>query len=85
MGWEEDSGLGKNSDGITKNISLARREEGLGLGMERSTDDAGNKGWNTTVTSFNGVLDILKQSYGGEEKQKKKKKKAGQKISAGIK
>lgn len=82
MGWKEEEGLGKNATGITSNIKVKRREDGLGLGMESLTDDAGNKGWNSTATSFNEVLDLLKSQYGSS---KKKKSKSTSKISVGIK
>ncbi len=81
MGWKEDMGLGKNDTGITANIKVTRREVGLGLGMESGTDDAGNKGWSQTTTSFNDVLSLLKESYG----KPKKSMKVRHTISVGMK
>jgi Pin2-interacting protein X1 len=91
MGWKEDVGLGKNATGITSNIKLKRREEGLGLGMEKQTDGAGNKGWSQTTSSFNDVLALLKDSYGKAKASKKSKKekeklpKSSTSISVGMK
>ena len=82
MGWKEDKGLGKNDDGITANIKAKKREAGLGLGVELSTDDAGNKGWNETATSYNEVLQMLNQSY---KRDKITTKKTRTKISCGMK
>lgn len=80
MGWKEDTGLGKDETGITKHIHVKRREDGLGLGMEHVKDDViGSKGWSSTLTSFNGVLELLKTNYSEgtsseSEKEKKTKK-----------
>jgi Pin2-interacting protein X1 len=88
MGWNEEKGLGKNESGITNNIKLSKREDGSGLGMEKNTDGAGNKGWCQTASSFNDVLALLKESY-GTTKQKKKKSRAEKSeiptISVGMK
>jgi alpha-galactosidase/6-phospho-beta-glucosidase family protein len=81
MGWKEETGLGKDESGITKHIHVKKRENGLGLGMEHVKDDAiGSKGWSATLTSFNGVLDLLKTNYSemgssaDSDKEKKPKK-----------
>ena len=37
MGWKEDKGLGKNDSGSVASIKVSKREEGLGLGMEKVT------------------------------------------------
>lgn len=59
---------------------MKKREVGLGLGVESTTDDAGNKGWSETTTSFSSVLDLLKQTYGkGAAEESKKKNKKGKK------
>eukprot|EP00981_Chlorochromonas_danica_P005516 scaffold1119_cov182-Ochromonas_danica.AAC.4 len=59
---------------------MKKRDVGLGLGMEGVVDDTvGSKAWSSTVTSFNSVLDILKNNYrkdvSDEESSKNKKKK----------
>ena len=38
MGWKEDKGLGKNDSGSVASIKVSKREEGLGLGMEKVLD-----------------------------------------------
>lgn len=74
MGWKEDKGLGKDETGIVASVKIKKREDGLGLGMEQATDEAGNRGWSETATSFNAVLDLLKASYGKSDKKKSKRK-----------
>ena len=77
MGWSEEKGLGKNEDGNKQHLKISKRAEGLGLGMENTTDGAGALGWNATATSFNAVLNTLKEAYGPtatKEKSKKAKK-----------
>ncbi len=87
MGWKEDKGLGKNETGNVSHLKISKREEGLGLGMEKTTDGAGALGWNATALSFNAVLNTLKEAYGpnsnssgdGEEDESSKKKKKSKK------
>lgn len=74
MGWSEDKGLGKNETGMVSHVKVKAREQGLGLGLD-GIDVAGNKGWSETTTSFNAVLDLLKNNYSGKEKGKEKGKK----------
>jgi hypothetical protein len=72
-----------------KDFSTKSEEEKKAiLGVEKSTDGAGNKGWSQTAASFNDVLAILKESYGKSKKSKKAKtdKSApAQTISVGMK
>lgn len=35
MGWVEGEGLGKNNDGIKTHISITKREEKTGLGLDK--------------------------------------------------
>ena len=87
MGWKEDKGLGKEESGMVDSIKIQKREIGIGLGMEGTTDRAG-KGWSETANSFNAVLDILKQSYSKEKSKKNKVKKSSSdipNISVGMK
>mmetsp|Transcript_4113 Transcript_4113/g.8392 ORF Transcript_4113/g.8392 Transcript_4113/m.8392 type:complete len:211 (+) Transcript_4113:24-656(+) len=72
MGWKEDKGLGKNETGIVDNVKIAKRETGLGLGSKDIVDGA-NRGWSETATSFNAVLDVLKQSFSKKNDKKKSK------------
>jgi Pin2-interacting protein X1 len=86
MGWKEEKGLGKDESGIVDNIKLKKREVGLGLGVEKSTDGAGLNGWTQTSQSFTDVLEVLKLSYGTSDKKKKKSKKAKTPtVSVGMK
>lgn len=90
MGWKEDKGLGKNETGIVDNVKIKKRENGIGLGVEATTDSAGNKGWSETAASFDSVLSMLKNEYSSSSsKDKKKKKKKSEKkmpmISVGMK
>src|SRR5690606_13638961 len=62
LGWSEGKGLGRNLEGQTTAVKLARRAESLGLGAE--DDKAGNIGWSTTSMSFNSVLATLNDKYG---------------------
>ena len=83
MGWKENSGLGKNADGITNAVKLKANHEGIGLGSIKD-DGAGNLGWSATAASFNDVLEILKKSYSKPVKSKKNTKK-GSIVKIGIK
>lgn len=92
MGWSEEKGLGKNETGEVNAVKLKKREDGVGLGVEKTTDGAGAKGWSETATSFNSVLDILKATYSKKDKKDKKKKKESKsgesvplRISVGMK
>jgi Pin2-interacting protein X1 len=82
MGWKEDKGLGKHETGTVSAVKVSKREEGLGLGMEKLSDGAGNLGWSATAKSFNEVLKVLNESY---KKKKPKVKKSVPKISVGMK
>jgi len=92
MGWKEDKGLGKDESGNTSFVKIKKREDGIGLGVEKSTDGAGDHGWNATTQSFNAVLNALKEVYKPDEtssvkkkKDKHKDKKSSNIISVGIK
>ena len=86
FGWSEEKGLGKNETGIISAVKIKRREDEVGLGMEKLTDGAGNRGWNQTTNGFNSVLASLKSEYGSQKKVKKSKKdKNNNAITVGIK
>lgn len=55
--------VGKDESGNVSHIKVKKREEGLGIGMEKVTDHAGNLGWGSTATTFDAVLQALKQAY----------------------
>ncbi len=44
MGWKEDKGLGKNETGMITSIKAKRREEGQGLGVEKTQVKIVNNG-----------------------------------------
>ena len=72
MGWKEDKGLGKNESGITNNIKVKRREDGMGLGLDDNNEGAK---LGSQVSSLNDVLNVLKNQYGSTSSPKKKKSK----------
>jgi Pin2-interacting protein X1 len=78
MGWKDDKGLGKNETGITNNIKVTRRENGIGLGLDND-DEAVKLG--SQVSSLNDVLNMLKDQYGSSSNKKKKSKSKGEKGS----
>jgi len=75
MGWSEEKGLGKNESGTVDAIKLKKREEGVGLGVEKMTDGAGARGWSQTANGFSSVLDSLKATYGSRKSKSKSKSK----------
>ena len=81
MGWKENTGLGKNEDGIVSAIKLKKNDETVGLGSEK---DDGNGGWSKTSSSYNDVLKMLKETYAKPELKKKSSSK-NQMIKVGIK
>jgi Pin2-interacting protein X1 len=83
MGWKEEKGLGKNETGMAAAIKIKKREDGLGLGVEK--DHAGNNGWGSTVSSFRDVLELLNTTYGTTSKKKSKKHKKTPSIQVRIK
>ena len=57
MGWREDKGLGKNDSGSVASIKVSKREEGLGLGMEKVTPlSKNNRKW---IADINRYLPLL--------------------------
>ncbi|CAB1098844.1 unnamed protein product [Ectocarpus sp. CCAP 1310/34] len=89
MGWTEGKGLGKNEDGVSEHVKVAKKSNNLGLGATR--DSSGAAGWASAAVSFNGVLETLGKAYGGgadvggkakmkgDKRTKKKLKKAEKK------
>ena len=54
MGWTERTGLGKKRDGIASHIKVRKREENIGLGVEKEcTRQMGVEGmwWSSSVSN----------------------------------
>ena len=87
MGWKEDTGLGKNSEGMVEAIKVKRRSENTGIGV--SKDHAGASGWTKTVSGFGAVLEMLNATTDPTikklKKSKKKKKHRDEDIQVRIK
>lgn len=62
MGWTEGKGLGKNEDGVSEHVKVAKKSNNLGLGATH--DSTGAAGWASTAVSFNNVLETLGKAYG---------------------
>lgn len=79
MGWTEGKGLGKNEDGISEHVRVAKKSNNLGLGAKH--DVSGAAAWASTSVTFDSVLAALGKAYGNanaraqEEKQRSKSKK----------
>lgn len=79
MGWKEGTGLGKKRDGIVSHIKVQKREENMGLGVEKErTRQLGVEGmwWNSSVAD---TLMKLQQKNKGRSDEKSKKKKKDKK------
>ncbi len=82
MGWTEGTGLGKKRDGIVSHIKVQKREDNIGLGVEKErTRQMGAAGmwWSSSVADTLSRLQQKTSSNGdatcnGESKKKKKKK-----------
>lgn len=77
MGWTKGMGLGKNATGITKHIVVTKREENVGLGVEkeRATEREGKElWWRDNVCDTLSRLQNLKKLKKDKENKKKKKK-----------
>ena len=83
MGWTEGTGLGKKRDGIVSHIKVQKREENVGLGVEKErARQMGVEGmwWSSSVADTLSRLQQKKSSKddggdGGGDKSKKKKNK----------
>lgn len=83
MGWSENKGLGKDETGSINAVKVAKKLEGLGLGM--TMDCSGNSSWGSTASTYNDVLKLLQQSYATTAPKKKKKSAKSATIKVGVK
>ena len=74
MGWKEGQGLGKNADGIQQHISIKKRDENVGLGLEnaKAAEAVADNWWHNT---FSTNLAAFKTGLPGRKKDKKRDKK----------
>lgn len=76
MGWEAGTGLGKKRDGMVSHIKVKKREENMGLGVEKErTRKLGAEGmwWSANVSN---TLARLQQKKDEKKPKKKKNKKS---------
>lgn len=82
MGWKEGTGLGKNRNGIVSHIKVKKREENMGLGVEKErTRKLGVEGmwWSSNVSDTLMRLQNQKKSEKKDKKSKDKKSKKSKK------
>ena len=77
MGWKEGQGLGKDSNGITKSISVKKREDNAGLGVEKQVEESLGENWwhdafSANLKSFASKLD--------KKSDKKRKRQRGEDV-----
>lgn len=78
MGWTEGTGLGKNRDGMVSHIKVQKREDNIGLGVEKErTRQMGVEGmwWSSSVASTLSRLQQKKKGSNKDDDNKSKKKK----------
>lgn len=83
MGWTEGTGLGKKRDGIVSHIKVQKREDSLGLGVEKErTRKIESEGmwWSANVSETLMRLQQKKKNNEKEGKKSKKKKSSKQEV-----
>ncbi len=86
MGWKEGTGLGKKRDGIISHIKVKKREENMGLGVEKErTRKLGKEGmwWSSNVSET--LMKLQMQNLSDKKKSKKSKKDKKDKSKASKK
>ncbi len=84
MGWTEGTGLGKKRDGIVSHIKVNKREENIGLGVEKErTRQMGVEGmwWSSSVADTLMKLQQKSKSVDSDKDKSKKKKDKKEKKS----
>lgn len=75
MGWTEGTGLGKNRSGIVSHIKVRKREDEMGLGVEKAAIfEAGNT-WQDSVGATLARLSKGKKDAKSKRKEKKERSK----------
>ena len=77
MGWTEGTGLGKKRDGMVSHIKVKKREDNMGLGVEKErTRKLGAEGmwWSANVSETLFRLQQQKSSSSDKKSKKSKKK-----------
>jgi len=86
MGWTEGTGLGKKRDGIASHIKVRKREENIGLGVEKErTRQMGIEGmwWSSSVSNTLMKLQQKNKNSKDHKKSKKRRKNGKNKKSNG--
>uniref|UniRef100_K3WD65 G-patch domain-containing protein n=1 Tax=Globisporangium ultimum (strain ATCC 200006 / CBS 805.95 / DAOM BR144) TaxID=431595 RepID=K3WD65_GLOUD len=84
MGWKEGKGLGKEEQGVVTHVRVKKREESMGIGVEKlNVEEQKNQWWYNAYDKIADKIKIAPDSddeNGGDAKsQKKSKKKASKK------
>lgn len=85
MGWKEGQGLGKEENGIAKHITIAKREENLGLGHDSSAsaEQAKDHWWNNEFSqNLASFASAIARSTEKKKKKSSKKSKKGKDSSS---
>jgi Pin2-interacting protein X1 len=81
MGWTEGKGLGKTESGISKHITIAKREEAAGLGTEKQKADVHDASETWWHDAFTVNLKHMKNKHEKKSKSGSKKRKAEEEVS----
>lgn len=75
MGWTEGKGLGKTESGISKHLTITKRDDSAGLGSEavaaRATDATDTWWHDTFATNLKAMQKKSKKSKSGDSKKRK--------------
>ncbi|KAF1332906.1 hypothetical protein FI667_g3209, partial [Globisporangium splendens] len=83
MGWKEGKGLGKEEQGVVTHVRVKKREESMGIGVEKLNVEEQKSQW--WYNAYDKIADKIKiapdsdDENGGDARSKKSKKKASKK------